>query len=227
MGLALFTSGVNTKENQNETRVIIRNTLDNADFYVDKFGYQVRKTVLNAGITILVSLKVTGMVGGGNKACIDLYVLNNMSYANWLRKEAEHRKDISWFMKEEDLKYISVEVHGTGNYTFNTDHTGTYYFVLDNSGRCSKIISFKLFEVERVETEPSTSGNNQLTERLSLVSGAGLLALGLILLLYGFSSEPPPTWPSKVGVQVYSMIPFSFQWIDETVSKRCMANLLH
>jgi len=154
--------------------------------------------VLNANNIILVSISVTGIVGDGDKSCIDLYVLNNISYASWLRKEAEHRKDRSWFMKKEDFKYISVEIHGTGNYTFNTNHVGTYYFVLDNSGRCSKIVSFKLFEVERIETEPSKGENNQLTERLSLVSGTGLLALGFILLMHGFSSEPRQFRQSKV-----------------------------
>lgn len=192
MGLTLLIFGVKTEENQNKTDVIVRNTLYDTTFNVDEHGYQVKKIMLNANITILASISVTGMVGGDDKSCIDLYVLNNISYASWLRKEAEHRKDPSWFMKEEDVKYISVEVHGTGKYVFDTDHIGTYYFVLDNSGRCSKTVSFKLFEVERIGTEPSTGGNSQLTERLSLLSGAGLLALGLILLLYGFSSEPPP-----------------------------------
>lgn len=188
MGLTLLIFGVKTEESQDKTGVIVRNTLDDTTFNVDEHGYQVKKIVLNANITILASISVTDT--DGDERCIDLYVLNNMSYASWLQKEAEHRKDASWFMKEEDFKYISVEVHGTGKYVFNTDHIGTYYFVLDNSGRCSKTVSFKLFEVEIIEK--STGGNSQLKERLSLVIGAGLLAFGLILLVYGFSSEPPP-----------------------------------
>ena len=148
---------------------------------------------LNANITILVSIYVRGKDFGGVESCIDLYVLNNASYAKWLQKEAEHREVRSWFIKEEGFKYVSTEVHNTGEYVFDTDRAGTYYFVLDNSGRCSKTVSFKLFVVERIRMDHLTSGNGQLKGRLIVGGGAGLLAVGLILLVYGFSKEPPPS----------------------------------
>ncbi|MGQ9597270.1 MAG: hypothetical protein ACUVUS_07860 [Thermoproteota archaeon] len=187
VGLTLFMSGFVTGGKQAELRITAGDVLYNATLNIERFGCWAKEIKLDANTTLLISINVTGWKENEEMHCIDLYVLNNASYFTWSQKHAEHKEQASWFKWEESLKYVSETVDKTGNYVLKINRTNTYYFILDNSGRCSKKVSFKLLKVEGIEAVPSRENGQPAW---MLAGGIGLLTLGLILLLYGLSSKP-------------------------------------
>lgn len=187
-GAILFMSGFGTGKKEGELSITAGDVLYNNTLNVEQFGYWTKEIELDADTTLLISVYVTGLENEEEKRCIDLYVLNNASYSTWLQKHAEHREQATWFKWEEGLKYISETVDKTGNYVLKINRTNTYYFILDNSGRCAKKVFFRILDVGEVKTE--SSSENQLPTWVSL-SGMLLLALGFMLILYGFLTGRP------------------------------------
>lgn len=181
-GATLFLFGFKTEEKQVGIRVVSGNVLYNSTLYVERFGYWTKEITLYENTTFLISVDVTGGEGNEEIHCIDLYVLNNASYFTWLQKHMKHREQASWFKWEEGLKYVSETVDRNGNYMLRINRTGTYYFVLDNSGRCAKKVFFRILEPEEVKIV--SSSKNQPPVWASS-SGLILLALGLTLLFFG------------------------------------------
>ena len=187
VGSTLFMSGFGTEEKQARLRITPGDVLYNTTLNIERFGCWAKEIKLDANTTLLISVNVTGWEGNEEIHCIDLYVLNNASYFTWLQKHAEHKEQALWFKWEESLKYVSETVDKTGDYVLKINRTSTYYFILDNSGRCSKKVSFKLLKVEGIEAMPSSENGQTVW---ILAGGIGLLTLGLILLPYGLSSKP-------------------------------------
>lgn len=199
VGLTLFVSSVRVSERkQAELRITVGDVLYNATLNIERFGCWAKEIKLDADTTLLISIIVTGSEGNEEIHCIDFYVLNNASYLTWSQKRAEHKEQVSWFKLEEGLKYVSKTVDKTDNHVLKINRTSTYYFIFDNSGRCSKKVSFKLLRVEGIEMVPSRE--NDQPAWMS-VGGIGLLAIGIILLLYGLFSRPKMLLKSKENAE--------------------------
>ena len=190
IGLALFIYGFSTPSSETrktgggepiDTRGL--NPIDQASFKVATGTHYVRHITLTQNISLLASVKVLDP----QYRCIDFYIMDDVNYAKWLETGNAS-------------KYVSVQVDLEGDFRFNVDHEGVFYFVFDDRQMSHpKPVTFELFDITGLdrsvdgdETGQSMGEGSQSLKRLNGGSGAAVLMVGLILMAYAFVKEPHP-----------------------------------
>jgi hypothetical protein len=92
-----------------------------------------------------------------------------------------------WATGEQPNAMFSSDEEGHSNFTFNTQNSGIYYFVFNNTASVYK----KYVTLSVSYNEVSIS--NQPDPRIPYVAW-GLLAVGFVVLIYGLAKKPPIRW---------------------------------
>jgi len=92
-----------------------------------------------------------------------------------------------WSTGQQSNNFFTSDQQGTFNFTFNTAGAGVYHFVFDN--RASVYKKYVTLSVSYNEVSVSSKPD----PRVPYV-GWGLLAIGLIALIYGLARKPRISW---------------------------------
>jgi len=92
-----------------------------------------------------------------------------------------------WETGQQPTYVFSSDQQGHSSFTFNTPNPSVYHFVFDN-----KISLYKKFVTLSVAYN-QISVSNQPDPRVPYVAW-GLLAVGLVVLVYGLAKKPPISW---------------------------------
>ena len=92
-----------------------------------------------------------------------------------------------WSTGQQSNNFFTSDQQGTFNFTFNTARAGVYHFVFDN--RASVYKKYVTLSVSYNEVSVSSKPD----PRVPYV-GWGLLAIGLIALIYGLARKPRISW---------------------------------
>jgi len=92
-----------------------------------------------------------------------------------------------WQAGQQSSFIFTSTLQGHSNFTFNTGDAGIYHLVFDNRASAyKKYVTLSLGYDE-------VSVNNQPDPRARYI-GWGLLAIGLLVLIYGVARKPPIPW---------------------------------
>jgi len=92
-----------------------------------------------------------------------------------------------WSAGQQSNNLFTSDQQGAFNFTFNTAGAGVYYFVFDN--RASVYKKYVTLSVGYNEVSVSTKPDPKVP-----YVGWGLLAAGLVALIYGLARKPRITW---------------------------------
>jgi len=92
-----------------------------------------------------------------------------------------------WSAGQQSNNLFTSDQQGAFNFTFNTAGAGVYHFVFDN--RASVYKKYVTLSVGYNEVSVSTKPDPRV-----LYVGWGLLAAGLVALIYGLARKPRITW---------------------------------
>jgi hypothetical protein len=92
-----------------------------------------------------------------------------------------------WASGQQSNYMFTTNQDGRSNFTFNTPSSGVYHFVFDNRASVYK----KFVTLSLGYNEVSVS--NQPDPRIPYVAW-GLLAVGLVVLIFGLAKKPPISW---------------------------------
>jgi hypothetical protein len=92
-----------------------------------------------------------------------------------------------WSTGQQSNNLFASNALGASNFTFNTASAGVYHFVFDN--RASVYKKYVTLSVSYDEVSVSTRPD----ARVPYVS-LGLLAVGLVVMVYGLARKPPISW---------------------------------
>jgi hypothetical protein len=128
---------------------------------------------LPGGVTVFGTLDVT-QAGTNQSDSVPFMVLDSQNYELWASGQRSNN-------------LFSSDQQGVSNFTFNTASAGLYHFVFNNNASLYK--KFVTLSVSYNDVSVSTKPD----PRIPYV-GWGLLAVGLVLLVYGLVSKPKITW---------------------------------
>jgi hypothetical protein len=155
-----------------EVQVVQRQDVEaQAEFLVGDVTY--RNYSLPSGVSVFGTLDVT-QAPTNSSSDIQFLVFDSTNYQNWAAGQQ------SSFI-------FSGDEHGHSNFTFNTNHSGVYYFVFDD--RASLFKKFVTLSVSYNEVTTSRQPDPRVP-----YFGWGLNAVGLILLVYGLVRKPAIPW---------------------------------
>lgn len=132
-----------------------------------------RQYALPQGVSVFGTLDVA-QAGTNQSGSIPFMVLDSQNYQLW-----------STGQQPDNL--FTSDQQGASNFTFNTPSAGVYHFVFDN--RASLYKKYVTFSVSYNEVSVSTKPD----PRIPYV-GWCLLAVGLVVLVYGLARKPPVSW---------------------------------
>ncbi|MBO3802943.1 MAG: hypothetical protein JTT11_03580 [Candidatus Brockarchaeota archaeon] len=144
---------------------------------VGAYEYGSLNVTLGVNLSVTVFLDVefgpgaSANVYSKGEGCIDLYVVDYENHRKWLNKEGYET-------------YLTVSGAHSSSFMFQTSNVNkNYYFILDNSWRCSeKIVDMRI----TASSKPVFGGP------LFQIAGLGLLSVGSLLAMYGLVKEEAP-----------------------------------
>lgn len=132
-----------------------------------------RQYTLPAGVSVFGALNVA-QAPSNQSGSLQFIILDAQNYPLWSSGQQSNNL------------FTSVQP-GASNYTFNTGSAGVYHFVFDN--RASVYKKYVTLSVSYNEVSVSTKPD----PRIPYV-GWGLLAIGVLVLIYGLVRKPPISW---------------------------------
>lgn len=92
-----------------------------------------------------------------------------------------------WSNGQQSNNLFNSDQPGASNFTFNTGSAGVYHFVFDN--RASVYKKYVTLSISYNEVSVSTKPDPRIP-----YLAWGLVAVGLVVLVYGIGRKPPATW---------------------------------
>jgi len=129
----------------------------------------------NLTVTVILDTKFAPGVSADayskGEGCIDLYVVDQENYRKWIDKENY-------------ATYLTASGVHSSSFMFQSSSVAkTYYFILDNSWRCTE----KVVNIQITTSSKPIFGGPQFQ-----VAGLGSLSLGVLVTIYGLVKEKAP-----------------------------------
>lgn len=130
----------------------------------------------NLSVTVILDAKfapgVSAYAYSKGEGCIDLYVVDQDNYRKWLNKENY-------------ATYLMASGAHSSSFMFQSSSVAkTYYFILDNSWRCTE----KVVNIQITASSKPIFGGPQFQ-----VAGLGSLSVGVLVAIYGLVKEKTPS----------------------------------
>jgi len=132
-----------------------------------------RQYTLPGGVSVFGTLDVA-QAGTNQSTSIPFLVLDSQNYQLWSTGQQSNN-------------LFSSDQQNASNFTFSTPSAGVYYFVFDN--RASLYKKYVTLSVSYNEVSVGTKPD----PRIPYV-GWGLLAFGMVVLVYGLAKKPQVQW---------------------------------
>jgi len=132
-----------------------------------------RQYTLPAGVSVFGTINVA-QAPTNQSSALQFVILDSENYALWSSGQQSNN-------------LFSSDQPGASNFTFNTAAAGVYHFVFDN--RASVYKKYVTLSASYNEVSVSTRPD----PRIPYVAWA-LLAVGLIVMVYGSVRKPPVSW---------------------------------